>query len=61
MQLAKVVIASGLVLAACAEGLPEGRDCGLNIFTYSNIDSPRLHTCKIVLTIMLQAILIRGQ
>ena len=25
MQLAKVVIASVLVLAACAEGLPEGK------------------------------------
>ena len=38
MQLAKVVIASALVLAACAEGLPEGKQtlyflciaCGLN-------------------------------
>ena len=27
MQLAKVVITSALVLAACAEGLPEGKDC----------------------------------
>ena len=29
MQLAKVVIASALVLAACAEGLPEGNKCVL--------------------------------
>ena len=29
MQLAKVVIASALVLAACAEGLPEGKSCVL--------------------------------
>ena len=29
MQLAKVVIASALVLAACAEGLPEGNGCVL--------------------------------
>ena len=29
MQLAKVVITSALVLAACAEGPPEGRDCVL--------------------------------
>ena len=29
MQLAKVVIASVLVLAACAEGLPEGKSCVL--------------------------------
>ena len=27
MQLAKVVIASVLVIAVCAEGLPEGSDC----------------------------------
>ena len=31
MQLAKVVIASVLVIVAYAEGLPEGSDC-LNIF-----------------------------
>ena len=38
MQLAKVVIASALILAACAKGLPEGKQtlhflciaCGLN-------------------------------
>ena len=29
MQLAKVVIASVLVLAGCAEGLPEGKGCVL--------------------------------
>ena len=29
MQLAKVVIASALVLARCAEGLPEGKGCVL--------------------------------
>ena len=29
MQLAKVVITSALVLAACAEGLPEGKRCVL--------------------------------
>ena len=29
MQLAKVVITSALVFAACAEGLPEGTDCVL--------------------------------
>ena len=29
MQLAKVVIASVLVLAACVEGLPEGKSCVL--------------------------------
>ena len=27
MQLAKVMIVSVLVLAVCAEGLPEGKDC----------------------------------
>ena len=27
MQLAKVVIISALALAACAEGLPEGKEC----------------------------------
>ena len=30
MQLAKVVITSVLVLAGCAEGLPEGKGCVLN-------------------------------
>ena len=34
MQLAKVVIASVLVLAACAEGLPEGKSC---VLKYVNI------------------------
>ena len=29
MQLAKVVITSALVLAACVEGLPDGKDCVL--------------------------------
>ena len=29
MQLAKVVVASALVLAACGEGLPEGKGCVL--------------------------------
>ena len=29
MQLAKVVISSILVLAVCAEGLPEGKGCVL--------------------------------
>ena len=29
MQLVKVVIASALVLAACGEGLPEGKGCVL--------------------------------
>ena len=29
MQLAKVVITSVLVLAACTEGLPEGKSCVL--------------------------------
>ena len=29
MQLAKVVITSALVLAACVEGLPEGKSCVL--------------------------------
>ena len=29
MQLAKVVTASALVLAGCAEGLPEGKGCVL--------------------------------
>ena len=29
MQLAKVVITSALVFAACAEGLPEGKSCVL--------------------------------
>ena len=29
MQLAKVLIASALVFTACAEGLPEGKDCDL--------------------------------
>ena len=32
MQLAKVVIASVLVLAACAEELPEGKGC---VFEYT--------------------------
>ena len=34
MQLAKVVITSVLVLAACAEGLPEGKSCVLKGITY---------------------------
>ena len=29
MQLAKVMITSAMVLAACAEGLPEGKGCVL--------------------------------
>ena len=29
MQLAKVVIVSVLILAACAQGLPEGNECVL--------------------------------
>ena len=33
MQLVKVVIASALVLVACAEGLPEGKDCILKCTT----------------------------
>ena len=35
MQLAKVVIASALVLAACAEGLPEGK--GLMYYRYIHL------------------------
>ena len=38
MQLAKVVIASVLVLAACAEGLPDGKDC---VLTYSRQNFPQ--------------------
>ena len=29
MQLAKVVIASVLILTACAEGIPQGKNCVL--------------------------------
>ena len=29
MQLAKVVITSALIIVACAEGLPKGKDCVL--------------------------------
>ena len=36
MQLAKVMITSVLVLAACAEGLPEGRDCVLKCISDLN-------------------------
>ena len=35
MQLAKVVIASALVLSACAEGLPEGK--GLMYYRYIHL------------------------
>ena len=35
MQLAKVVIATVLVLAACAEGLPEGK--GLMYYKYIHL------------------------
>ena len=42
MQLAKVVITSALVLAACAEGLPEGKDCVLKCTTNKNVST--LHT-----------------
>ena len=31
MQLAKVVIVSALVLAVCAEGMPEGKSCVLKM------------------------------
>ena len=39
MQLTKVVIASTLVLAVCAEGLPEGKDCLLKYV--SNVKLPQ--------------------
>ena len=39
MQLAKVVIASVLVLVECAEGLPEGKGC---VKIYSNCDIMKL-------------------
>ena len=39
MQLTKVVIASALVLAVCAEGLPEGKDCLLKYI--SNVKLPQ--------------------
>ena len=42
MQLAKVVITSALVLAACAEGLPEGKDCVLKCIPDEKLS--RLHT-----------------
>ena len=31
MQLAKVVIVSALILAVCAEGMPEGKSCVLKM------------------------------
>ena len=38
MQQAMVLIATALVLAVCAKGLPEGKDCVLkrNVFQMSN-------------------------
>ena len=39
MQLTKVVIASALVLAVCAEGLSEGKDCLLKYI--SNVKLPQ--------------------
>ena len=43
MQLAKVVITSVLVFAACAEGLPEGTDCVLKC-TPDKKKNLRFHT-----------------
>ena len=52
MKLAKVVIASALVLAACAEGLPEGKGCVLKCIQDFKISSNRsLHTetvCNVI-------------
>ena len=42
MQLAKVVVTSVLVLAVCAEGLPEGKDCVLKCTPDKK--NHRLHT-----------------
>ena len=43
MQLAKVVIASALVLAACGEGLPEGKGCVLKCI--SDVKFPQTVVC----------------
>ena len=40
MHLAKVVIACGLVLAVCAEGLPEGNGCSY-VEMYSRCQFPK--------------------
>ena len=43
MQLAKVVIASILILAACAEGLPESKGCVLKYI--SDVKFPQVVVC----------------
>ena len=48
MQLARVVIASVLVFAACANGLPEGRFCLLNC-TLDVTLLQRLHTLAVII------------
>ena len=55
MQQVKVVIASVLVLAACAEELPEGKGCVLKctadvtLLTDSAGCIPRLHCCVLIM------------
>ena len=48
MQLAKLVIASVLVFAACANGLPEGRDCLFNCTLDVRLVQ-RLHTLAVII------------
>ena len=48
MQQAKVVIASVLVLAVCAEGLPEGNECVLRCEIPSNVVCYTKVVCSVI-------------
>ena len=48
MQLAKVVIASVLVLTACAEGLPEGNKCVLRCESFSYVVCYTKVVCSVI-------------
>ena len=48
MQLAKVVIASLLVLAVCAQGLPEGNECVLRCENSSYVVSYTKVVCSVI-------------
>ena len=48
MQLIKVVIASVLVLAVCAEGLPEGNECVLICESSSHVVCYTKVVCSVI-------------
>ena len=58
MQLPKVLTTCALVFAACTEGLPEGKDCTLNVLKLSAVQLYSVVFCALLVCLKMNVTII---